>query len=133
MLGDSQGGQLATRLEAHSSLLSSNLLEAETRAAFHREGVNFDADTLVGIEWVLPDRPLTQEFEIVLAAGYLRGADLWHLAAALYVAQDPTQIAFITLDVRQQAIAEALGFQTSTSGLAQPLHEGQVRPLADRR
>jgi hypothetical protein len=92
--------------------LSSNLLEAETRAAFHREGLEFDAETLVGIEWVFPDRPLTQEFETVLATGYLRGADLWHLATALYLAQDPAEIAFVTLDVRQEAVAEALGFQT---------------------
>ena len=111
-LGDSVGGRVTTRLGTYSSLLSSNLLEAETRAAFHREGLEFDAETLVGIEWVFPDRPLTQEFETVLATGYLRGADLWHLATALYLAQDPAEIAFVTLDVRQEAVAEALGFQT---------------------
>ncbi len=111
-LGDSVDGRVTTRLGTYSSLLSSNLLEAETRAAFHREGLEFDAETLVGIEWVFPDRPLTQEFETVLATGYLRGADLWHLATALYLAQDPAEIAFVTLDVRQEAVAEALGFQT---------------------
>ncbi len=111
-LGDSRHGQVVARLGAYSTLLSSNLLEAEARAAFAREGLAFDAGTLGGIEWVTPDRPLSQELEIASAAGYLRGADLWHVATALYVAPDPGGLAFITLDVRQQAVALTLGFQT---------------------
>ncbi len=110
--GDSAHDQVATRLEAYSTLLSSNLLEAEVRAAFAREGLDFDAETLADIEWVTPDRPLSHELETALAAGYLRGADLWHVATALYVAPDPGEIAFITLDARQQAVVLALGFQT---------------------
>ena len=112
MFGEPAGVQVATRLEAHTSLISSNLLEAETRAACCREGVEFDVETLANIRWILPDRPLTREFETVQAAGYLRGADLWHVAAALYVAQNPREIAFITLDAQQQAVVSALGFQT---------------------
>jgi len=47
----------------------------------------------------------------VLSAGYVRGADLWHLAAALFV--DPQrEIAFITRDDRQKALARTLQFAT---------------------
>ena len=67
---------LSKRLDAFSRLLSSNLLEAELRAAFTREGHRFEPRLVSGIEWVLPDRSLTGEFERVLGVGYLRGADL---------------------------------------------------------
>ena len=110
-LGDSPGGEVATHLESYTTLVASNLLEAETQAAFYRDGVAFDREILVGIEWIIPDRPLARGFEAVLAPGYLRGADLWHVGTALYLAQDPTSIAFITMDLRQQAVAETLGFQ----------------------
>ena len=100
------------RLDQFQGLVSSNFLEAEVRSAFRRESLAIDRSVLFGIEWVYPDRPLTREFEAVLAAGYLRGADLWHVATALYVAQDPGDITFLTLDARQQAVALALGFQT---------------------
>ena len=46
----------------------------------------------------------------VLAAGYAGGADSWHLAAALYLSPEPSDIHFVTLDVRQGAVAKALGF-----------------------
>ena len=111
-LGDSGGGQVASRLGMHSSLVSSNLLEAEVRSAFHRDDVEFNLEILSGIEWIMPERRLSQEFEAVLSVGYLRGADLWHVATALYVAPDPGEIAFITLDDRQRAVVLALGFQT---------------------
>ena len=93
-------------------LRSSNLLEAEVRAACNREGRDFDARVLSGIRWVLPDRPLTPELRTAQEAGCLRGADLWHIAAALYVALEPGDISFVTLDDRQQTVASALGFQT---------------------
>lgn len=104
-------GALARRLDAFSRLLSSNLLEAELRAAFTRERHSFTPSLISGIEWVLPDRSLTHEFGVVLQVGYLRGADLWHVATALYLAREPNEIAFVTLDDRQRTVATALGFQ----------------------
>ena len=74
------------RLADFSDLRSSNLLEAEVRAAYSRVGIEFDVRVLSGIRWVLPDRPLTPELRTALSAGYLRGADLWHVATALYLA-----------------------------------------------
>ena len=109
---DAGGDRLATRLDEFTHLLSSNLLEAELRAAFARERHPFAEDLVAGIQWVLPDRPLAPELARALQAGYLRGADLWHVATALYVVADPGDLAFVTLDARQQSVAAALGFQS---------------------
>ena len=100
----------APRLDEFSSLVSSNLLEAELRAAFAREALAFPESAVARIDWVLPDRPLSPELAAVLETGHLRGADLWHVATALYVAPRPGDLAFATLDARQAAAAAALGF-----------------------
>lgn len=101
----------AKRLDEFERLVSSNLLEAELRSALARELVDADARPLLsGIDWIHPNRPLTPEFERVLALGYLKGADLWHLACALFLAPDPHALSFLTLDKRQQRIAAKLGF-----------------------
>lgn len=103
---------LTGQLAGSDNLLSSNLLEAELRAVFAREGVDFQKLMVAGIEWVLPQRSLAPEFSRVLEIGYLRGADLWHIATALYAAPDPGELLFLTLDDRQGAVAAALGFGT---------------------
>lgn len=91
---------------------SSPLLEAEWRSAHRREQVEADLADLDLIQWVMQERSLTPELERVFAAGYVRGADAWHLATALSLAPDPSELTFLTLDDRQRAVAEALGFQT---------------------
>jgi predicted nucleic acid-binding protein len=100
------------QLDACDELFSTNLLEAELKASLAREQVSLEAEMLRWISWVLPERPLTPEIDRVLAAGYLRGADLWHMACALYLAGDPRAISFITLDKQQRAVARKLGFNT---------------------
>ncbi len=90
--------------------LSSNLLEAEFRSALSREALPNAAQLLSWLDWVLPDRPLTGEFARVLASGYLKGADLWHLACALSLNYAPQDLTFLTLDERQKAVARKLGF-----------------------
>ena len=100
----------AKRLASFARLLSSNLLDAELRAALSREGVPYSPVYVEHIEWVFPDRPLAAEMEAVLKAGHLRGADLWHVATALSAAPDPHEVTFITLDARQRAVAAELGF-----------------------
>lgn len=109
--GERGSAALGRRLEGFDRLVASNLLEAELRGAFERERVPFEADLLSWITWILPDRPLGAEMARALAVGYLRGADLWHLACALYLAEDSSELMFITLDDRQRAVAEALGFR----------------------
>jgi len=93
-------------------ILSSNLLEAEFRSALLREGIEERADFLAAIGWVIPDRPLSEEFRRVSLAGFLRGADLWHLACALYLSPEPGEMAFLTLDSRQADVASSLGFRS---------------------
>ncbi len=103
--------RLASQLQDFDQLLAANLLEAEFRAALVREGGTEDGSGLLSwVTWVYPNRPLSSEFERITGYGYLRGADLWHLACALFISSNPQQIAFLTLDRRQAEIAAMLGF-----------------------
>jgi predicted nucleic acid-binding protein len=108
--GEEGGSRIANRLREFEQILSSNLLEAEFRSALARERVSGGSDMLTWITWILPSRPLSMEIDRVLAAGYLRAADLWHLACAVYVSGNPEELAFVSLDQRQREVAEALGF-----------------------
>ena len=110
LLHETNGPDISRRLGGFDRLASSNLLEAEVRVAFARENLEFDPQILSGIEWVFPEFPLSQQFAAVLSSGYLRGADLWHVATALYTFPEPGGASFITLDRRQQTVAAALGF-----------------------
>ena len=67
-------------------------------------------DLVSDIEWVMPDRSLGPELAAALEAGYLKGADLWHVATALYVSPEPRGISFVTLDGPQRDAAKTLGF-----------------------
>lgn len=110
-LGEAGSASVTRRLGPFDALYSSNVLEAELYSVLHRERVTPDIRALDRIGWVIPDRPLHAEIGRVLEAGYVRGADCWHLASALYLAQDPGEIAFLTLDTRQWSVARKLGFQ----------------------
>jgi len=109
--GESGASTLTRRLKAFDELVSANLLEAELRAVFVRERIPANSNLPFSISWILPDRPLTGEIARVLDAGYVRGADCWHLATALYLAQEPEAISFFTVDERQGTVARALGFR----------------------
>ncbi len=102
---------LTEKISKCEKVISSSLLEAEIRSAFVRERVEFPESLLSGIGWILPERPLTKELAITLDAGYLRGADLWHVASALYAVNDPRQVFFATLDYKQECVAREIGFQ----------------------
>ena len=104
--------EVRDNLNGFTRRVSSNLLEAELRSAHTRAHRQVPAGLLSSIDWILPTRSLAPEFEAVLSAGYLRGADLWHVACALYVSPDPGQLTFVTLDQRQRAVAATLGFVT---------------------
>jgi predicted nucleic acid-binding protein len=98
-------------LSHYERLFSSNLLEAEFRAALAREGATDpERDLLAGFTWIYPNRQLTVEYRRALAAGTLKGADLWHVASALFLSPEPKDLAFLTLDRSQKAVARALGF-----------------------
>lgn len=103
--------RLISRLRRFDHLFSSNLLEAEFRSALAREGVSESGDAaLRHFTWVYPNRPLSPEFERILSTGHVRGADLWHLANALFLAPDSRELFFLTLDRRQRELAVRLGF-----------------------
>lgn len=104
---------MTTRLRRFDRLLASNLLEAELRSALVREGVGGTGrDLLSWVTWVYPNRPLTPEFDRILRAGYVKGADLWHLATALFLSPSGAGLSFLTLDSRQGEMAGSLGFST---------------------
>lgn len=108
--GERAGTSLQKRLAEFEELVSSNLLEAELRAAFAREEVPFEPDLISALSWIFPNRPIGVECDVVLSAGYLRGADLWHIATALYLAPIPAELTVLTLDTRQRSVAKKLGF-----------------------
>jgi hypothetical protein len=51
-------------------------------------------------------------YDRIAAVGYVPGADLWHLANALFVSPSGSEMTFLTLDNRQREVASALGFST---------------------
>ncbi len=111
VFGENGAEEMARRLGAFRRVLSSNLLEAELRAALAREDAAYSPSYVEQIDWIFPDRPLGPEMDTVLEVGYLKGADLWHVATALAAARDPREMSFITLDERQRAVAAELGFR----------------------
>ena len=100
---------LVRRLREFDQLFSSNLAEAELRSALSREKLEGGERLLEGIDWVFPGQALSARFEEVLEHGHQRGADLFHLACALHLREAVGELAFVTVDRRQQAAARALG------------------------
>lgn len=92
-------------------LRCANLLDAELRSVCARDSVSSELYSLRSMRRVLPDRELQVEIARVLDAGYVRGADCWHLATALYLSPDPKALTFLTLDARQRVVAKKLGFK----------------------
>lgn len=105
---------MADLLATYDVVFSSPLLEAELLSAMCREKVEADPSTLLdAVSWVVPGRRLTGELQRVYQSGYVRGADAWHLACAVFLAPAPQALDFVTLDLRQRATAQALGFGTT--------------------
>jgi hypothetical protein len=95
-------------------LFSSELLIAEVLAFGKREGIEEALlwDSLKGLSWVIPEGSIFEECKRVIQCGYVRGADLWHLACACYLSPNPGDLTFLTLDERQRDVAARLGFRT---------------------
>lgn len=108
--GEKSALAIARRLGRFDRVLSSPLLEAELFSALVREGRDVTGVWSSAIEFIIADRPLGPEVARVLTVGYLRGADCWHLATALYVAPEPSSLTFVTLDTTQRRVAAKLGF-----------------------
>ena len=109
-MGEAGAPHIATRINSFSSLLSNLLLDAEVRSACAREAVSLPIVELSLVKFVPVRRPISAEIDRVLAAGYLRGADCLHLATALYLSPDSSELTFLTLDEKQRAVARKSGF-----------------------
>jgi predicted nucleic acid-binding protein len=103
--------EIAATLESFDSIYACDLLEAEFRSAFRREGLRPEIGFLRELDVIFPTRSLSAEFQRVLDAGSVRGADCFHLAVALSLAPAPSELTFLTLDTRQRQAADALGFR----------------------
>ena len=92
--------------------LSSYFIEAELYSVAKREGVALDIVRrfVEPLFLFTPSRPIAFECERILKEHYCRGADIYHLASALFLAPNPRELKFVTCDNRQGAIAKALGF-----------------------
>jgi hypothetical protein len=107
--GEPGARRMATAARRYDRLVAANLLEAEVRSAGARERTSASSDLFGAIGWIHPDRALGAEMERALAHGQLRGADLWHVACALYLDPSASELAFLTLDASQRQVARALG------------------------
>ena len=92
-------------------IVASRFLEAEYLSAYHREAMAPNYELLGSVQLVDATSSLRDQVNRVLEAGYVSGADCWHLATALYVSPDPGELTFLTLDARQRAVAKHLGFR----------------------
>lgn len=125
-MNEEHSAEVENRLDGFSRLLSSILLDAEVRSAFAREERaldvavrsvflgrkrTFEENLLSRVTWVLPNRALTGEIVTALNAGYLRGADLLHMATALYATEGEEGMTFLTLDARLREVAQTLHFE----------------------
>ena len=115
LFAEPPGRGVAAALRRFDELYSSDLLIAETLAAASRERVAPESvlPSLGGVSLILPQRSLEPELRLALGEGPLRGADLWHVACALYLASGSEgELAFLSRDGAQRAVAKRLGFPT---------------------
>lgn len=89
--------------------MTSVLTEAELASALEREGLVLPHSPLTGVQLIGTPDPLSAEIQTVVGAGYLRGADCWHVAVALNHAP-ARDLTFLSLDKAQRAVAAQLGF-----------------------
>ena len=106
-------------LRAQEQLLSATLVVAELLSSLARERRPLDeADRILRrLSLFSPEGAMRAECEEALSVAPLRGADLWHVAAALMLAgkRGRKALTFCTLDVAQGKAARALGFAVTPS------------------
>jgi uncharacterized protein with PIN domain len=115
LFAEAKAHALPRALARHDEILSGSLLVPELLATLKREARPLsDIETILPmVSLVLPDRSLREECEEALAHGYLRGADLWHVATAMALAgRRRRDLMFVSLDQAQRAVAAKVGFQT---------------------
>ena len=112
------GAKAARKILAKADVFSATLLEAEVWSTLCRESLPTDVadELLAGISFVNPPT-VRAECAQALAHGYLRGADLFHVAVALALVGEtsPAQLAFVSFDEHQRSVAASLGFRVAPS------------------
>lgn len=112
MLFDDQETEFLKKMPA-AQTVSSHLLEAEVLSACFRDNIETHkaVSLLNEIDLITLDRSLVGEYNLIFQSGYLKGADAFHLACALFL--DPTckNLTFVTADKPQAIIAKKLGFK----------------------
>jgi len=104
-----EAARIRKRLAGFDIVVTSVLTEAELASALAREAMVLPDSPLNGVQLIGAPDPLSDEIRMVLAAGYLRGADCWHVAVALNYAP-ARDLTFLSLDKAQRAVAAELGF-----------------------
>ena len=115
ILNQTDSSGLRIVLSQYDRVVSGDLIVAECLSVARRESFDVDAVLAVlgSVDLVHPSRSLASEIRHALNEAYLRGADLWHVACALFVATDsPSTIAFLSRDRSQRRVASHLGFET---------------------
>lgn len=82
-------------------------------SACKREGIKYkEASSLLNtVNIISPNTILEDEVERILEHGYLRGADLAHVATALWLSRnEPKNLYFLSFDNSQVKVARELGF-----------------------
>ncbi|MBI4238285.1 MAG: PIN domain-containing protein [Deltaproteobacteria bacterium] len=99
------------RLTDADRVVSAALTEAEIYATVTREQQPFALATeiLESVALCIPERSLRPEYSEIFACGYCRGADACHLATALYLDPDRSELVFLTNDQPQRRLAVRLG------------------------
>ena len=100
--------------QTSSTCYSSQILEAEVYASATRENIVLAEahKLLMHINLLLPERSLRKEYKEIFSAGYCRGADAYHIACALYLDPERTNLIFLTADQRQQEVAKKVKLTT---------------------
>lgn len=111
ILGDQS--VVSRELLEEQQVVGSYLIEAEVFSACTRESyeIQMAVELLERITLISPVRSLRPEYNLIFQSGYLKGADAFHLACALFL--DPTckNLTFVTADKPQAVIAKKLGFK----------------------
>jgi prevent-host-death family protein len=114
LLGEAEARRGARMLRAHDQAFSVGLVVPEILSALKREERPLnEADRLLArLSLFFSDGSLKTECEEALSAGFLRGADLWHVATALAIAgrQRRKELLFATFDERRREVAKKLQF-----------------------
>lgn len=113
IFGELPHQNLSRKYSELEEVLSCHLLEAEVYSTLAREKVDLNLGTrfLFGISLFQPDDSLAVEYKKILKAGFLRGADLFHLACALHLDPLANELMFFSLNQKQSACAAKLGFR----------------------